>query len=86
VNTCDQFANLRDNLISWSANFLVKCQKAPKPVKEVKPGKPTKAPKPVKYLKDASASIDKKFKRVYAAYEGGANNQGGDKKNPVSIC
>merc|ERR1712066_1189314 len=63
-DTCTKFTAAADDLVRWSKLYLGECAKPPP-----KPGKKSKT------IKSYSASIEKKFKRVVAAYIGGAENQ-----------
>merc|ERR1711990_122612 len=60
-NTCRKFAAMRDDLVSWSEKYLDSCEKPPE--------RPGKEPK---WIKSYYRSIEKKFKRVVEAYNGGA--------------
>ena len=70
---------MKDDLVAWSQKYLDQCEKPPK-----KPGKKAKT------IKSYIPSIDKKFKRVVTAYDGGAAAQGGPKdqgpKNDAPLC
>merc|ERR1712226_44116 len=78
-NTCQKFAAMKVDLVQWSEKYLDSCQKPPE-----KPGKPPKT------IKSYFKSIELKFKRVVAAYNGGAAQQGGaddmGDQNDAPLC